>query len=188
MQKAITSLNQDDKHPFWGKFKEALWTLVKVPKSDSSVVIKCPWGILAESTYDSIARMDVDIPVELRRKFPLNQPKMDKGTTCKRLRYDSGDLEIIGNISRFFPGRADKFFDLKDGRITICSLSFIHNLIVMCDVPDSIICDQNSENIFVVNGRNGPIMVSVWEKLDNWHMREVTPGSRFRGSHVYVFA
>lgn len=195
IQKALTSLNQPKKHPFWHKLKEALWTLVSVPKEKTSMGFRSGLqNIDAISTNDWLEDQSlIDIPADLREKLALKQPDTFGGTGYVRIMYDTNDFSVLGNISRVFPGLAHTYFDQKEeeeSRFSVCTLPRIAQFVKEADKEDmawDAICDPESENIFFVWGRKGPFLVSVRRKLGKWRMTRVQAGDNFRGSCVYIF-
>ena len=190
MQKAITSLNKPVKHQFWIKLEEALWTLVKEPKEINRLDFKSQYGVPSISTPDSLEDMAIEIPPDLKKKFALDQPGTQHGTDYIRFKYDSGDLSILGNITRLFSDQTDTLFNYaNNSNIAIYPLRLISHFMSDADErkPNSAICEPNAENIFLVHGSKGPIMVSVRKKLNTWRMKEVKAGDYFRCTDAYVF-
>jgi len=190
MQKAITSLNKPNKHPFWAALEEALWTLVKVPKEKERFDFKSPYGIPVISTQECLKNMTIEISSDLRKKFVSEQLMTRIGSEYIRFRYDADELGILGNISQLFSDQTDTLFNyVDDNNMTIYPLSLISRFISNVELEKShpVICEPNSENIFLIHGHRGPIMISVRKKLDTWRMMEVKAGDNFRGIDAYVF-
>jgi len=190
VHKAMISLNQKDRHPFWGKFKEALWTLVSVPKEKGRFDFKGEWDIPAMSTKDCLKNMAIEIPPNLRRKLVSEQSLRSAGNDYVRIQYDTDDLCLLGNVSRFFSDQTDTLFDYtNNGNMAIYPLSLISQFMSDVDLekPNSAICDSNAENIFLTHGLRGPIMISIRKKLNTWRMKQVNAGDNIRGIDTYVF-
>ena len=198
MQKAITSLNKPTKHPFWTKLEEALWTLVCIPKEKGSVGIKVSYDIPAQSTSECLKGMTIEIPPELRRKFADRQPAVIGITNHTRFIYDANDLLLMGNICTYFPagntsiGTTETPFGyrgLYHPKRSVYSLSLIKQFMSDADAEkaSSVICEPNAENIFLIHGRNGPLMISIRKKLSTWRMMRMEAGDNIRGIDAYVF-
>jgi hypothetical protein len=192
VQKAITSLNKPKKHPFWDKFKEALLTLVKVPKEIRSVRFHTKGDIPECSTRDWLGQQTrLNIPEELRKEFRQGNQRMTPGgMNCVRSTYAAEDFNLLGKISRMFPGHTETIFD---SRVCSYTLPMIERFMNEADLEDTelagrAIIEPGAENVFLVCGHDGFVVVSVRKKLGDWRMRRVCAEDYLRGPNVYVFS
>lgn len=186
VQKAMTSINSPKKHPFWEKFREALWTLVSIPKEMESSGYLTKGHLPAISTKEWLQKTIIEIPAGLKNEFYPEQPKSQHGTRHVRYIYSNDDLEVLGNITKFFPGFDVTPYDFRSGHDGI-PLQRIEQFVWLAKQnPDESIINSSSVAIFFVRGRKGLIMVRLWEKLGTWRMERVEAGDHFRSTYVYV--
>jgi len=192
--KAIISIHQPIKHRFWSKFKEALWTLVVVPEGIESARFQSCGTLPVVSTRDWLNLTRIEISPNLKMQFAPEQPEDSCETYHVRLIYDADDIYVLGNITSTFPCMAstpfEKDFPQKYGSTGIFTLTRIEQFTIEAergDPTNGAICDSGSENVFMVDSQDGPIMISVRKKLNTWRMRQVKAGDALHSSNVYVF-
>lgn len=199
VHQAMLNLNDTSKHPFWGKLKEALGTLVSVPEHKHVTLIKLAsddprFYSKRVFTKDYLKHTIIDIPKELAHEFVFEQLPVRVDEEYRRYFYDTGDFYVLGKIEQIFPKEYLTPFCYDDGVVWkrhIYSLQIIEEFVAKATavVPtsESAIIDSSVENIFWVQGKNGPLMISVRQKLGRWQMRRVQVGNTFRGIGVYFF-
>ena len=194
VQKAITSLNQSKRHPFWAKCNEALRTLVTIPKEKGSVRKLFTGNSPTKSTKKFLEHTIIHISPELQNEFAHEQFATLDMANYVRFHYDADDLNVLRKITKLFPGFTETIFGSKDGNLARCSVfslsrveQFVEEADRDPDSPENAICEPNSDNVFIIAGRQGPLIVSVRKKLNHWRMRRIGPTDTFRYSNAFVF-
>lgn len=193
VQKAVVTINKSpsERHPFWEKFKEALWTLVHVPKHRASSLarVRSRGNIPTRTTREWLGSTIIEIEASLKSEFDPAQPESLGGTNYTRCIYNTEDFMTLGNISRRFPGHARTPFECDASKFPLTRLEQFVRDAEQSDVfGDTPIIVPRAENIFNVLGCKGPMIVSIRKHLDNWHMRRIQPGDRLHGPEVFYFA
>lgn len=188
LQSAIETINQPQKHTFWLKLKDALWTLVRVPKEKELVRIHTN-DIAKTSTKEYLSRSIIDFSGDLKKQFAPEQRECFARGTIERYSYEAEDFTWLGEIHKLFPDKSDDNpFSFDEG--CCCPLTQIEQFILdwqKASGPTKVFKEAYAENIFIVRGRSGPFLVSVKNKLGTWRMRPVNAGESFHSRDVYFF-
>jgi hypothetical protein len=187
---ALISAGNPTKHPFWEKFADALWTLVKVPQLDaaSSKRFRTMFAVPAESTEDWFDDTKIDVELGLAKEFLPHQGPVPGGTNCIRSFMSGDDFNLFVDLSKRFPRHIKTPF----AEASMYPPTLIQKFIEESDEYGQnakTIVDPRAHNVFCVQGKRCPrILVTVYKKLNTWHMRQVGVGNSLRGTQVYFFS